>query len=66
MARPCSTLCLPLGKEDYADLVGDPGRFRAWLDRCFHSWPELFPQAFAGGYRLKARDFSSHRPASSW
>jgi hypothetical protein len=53
VARPCSTLCLPIGKDDYTGLVGDPGRFRAWLDQSFHTWPELFPKAFPGGYRLK-------------
>ena len=47
MARRCSTLCLPIGKDDYADLIGDPARFRAWLDQSFRSWPELFPKAFA-------------------
>jgi hypothetical protein len=53
VARACSTLCLPIGKDDYADLVGDPARFRAWLDQSFRAWPELFPEAFRGGYRLK-------------
>ncbi len=53
MARRCSTLCLPIGKDDYTDLISDPRRFRAWLDRSFRAWPELFPKAFAGGYRLK-------------
>lgn len=53
MARSCSTLCLPVGKDAYATLVADPARFRAWLDQCFRSWPELFPKDFKGGYRLK-------------
>jgi hypothetical protein len=53
LARSCSTLCLPVGKHDYAELVNDPARFRAWLGGCFHCWPELFPKAFRGGYRLK-------------
>lgn len=53
MTRRCSTLCLPIGKDDYADLIGDPGRFRAWLDQSFRSFPELFPKAFVSGYRLK-------------
>lgn len=53
MARRCSTVCLPVGKDDYADLVADPTRFRAWLDRSFADHPELFPRAFARGYRLK-------------
>jgi hypothetical protein len=53
LARSCSTLCLPVGKHHYPDLVNDPTRFRDWLDQCFRSWPELFPEAFRGGYRLK-------------
>jgi hypothetical protein len=53
LARPCSTICLPVGKDHYHDLIGDPGRFRAWIDQAFHAWPELFPKAFPGGYRLK-------------
>jgi hypothetical protein len=53
MARSCSTLCLPIGKDDYNHVVNDPGRFRAWLDQSFCAWPELFPKAFQGGYRLK-------------
>jgi hypothetical protein len=53
LARTCSTICLPLSKEAYPDLVGDPGRFRRWLDQSFRDHPELFPKAFAQGYRLK-------------
>jgi hypothetical protein len=53
LARRCSTLCLPVGKDEYNELVPDPDRFRAWLDRCFRDWPELFPKAFGQGYRLK-------------
>ena len=53
MARSCSTICLPIGKDAYRDLVADPRRFRSWLDQAFRDWPELFPKAFALGYRLK-------------
>jgi hypothetical protein len=53
LARRCSTICLPIGKDDYLALVADPARFRAWLDQCFRSSPELFPKDFADGYRLK-------------
>src|SRR5215210_7598768 len=53
MARSCSTICLPLGKDDYTPLVDDPTRFRAWIDQGFRAWPELFPKDFKGGYRLK-------------
>lgn len=53
MARTCCTICLPLSKEAYPDTVADPGRFRRWLDQSFREHPELFPEAFAHGYRLK-------------
>ena len=53
MARSCSTICLPVSKDTYLDLVDDPKRFRTWLDQAYRDWPELFPQAFAQGYRLK-------------
>jgi hypothetical protein len=53
LARLCSTLCLPIGKDEYNDLIDAPDRFRSWLDQCSRSWPELFPRAFAQGYRLK-------------
>ena len=53
MARRCSTICLPIDQPSYARVVGDPARFRAWLDGCFRDHPELFPEAFAKGYRLK-------------
>jgi hypothetical protein len=59
LARPCSTICLPVGKDDYTGLIGDPDRFRAWLDQSFRDHPELFPEAFARGYRLKDRRCSA-------
>jgi hypothetical protein len=53
LARSCSTICLPVSKDAYGDLVADPQRFRSWLDQAFRDHPELFPQSFAQGYRLK-------------
>lgn len=53
MARSCSTICLPVRTDAYLEAVDDPRRFRCWLDQSFRDHPELFPQAFAGGYRLK-------------
>lgn len=53
MARACSTICLPISKDAYVDLVADPRRFRSWLDQAFRNCPELFPKAFAEGYRLQ-------------
>lgn len=53
MARSCSTICLPVDEGAYRDIVDDPRRFRDWLDTAFRDCPELFPRAFADGYRLK-------------
>lgn len=53
MARSCSTICLPIAQHSYAQTVADPIRFRAWLDDSFRLSPELFPDGFALGYRLK-------------
>ena len=53
MARRCSTVCLPFDQARYAEVVADPAAFRAALDRFFLAMPELFPDAFAQGYRLK-------------
>jgi len=56
-ARPAprgrSTLCLPVSKDRYEQVVGDAPEFRRWLDQAFGEAPELFPKAFAHGYRLK-------------
>jgi hypothetical protein len=53
LARCSSTICLPVSKDAYADIVADPQRFRCWLEQSFRDSPELFPKAFADGYRLK-------------
>jgi hypothetical protein len=51
--RRCSTICLPFDQRAYGDAVADPAAFRAALDRLFADAPELFPDGFAKGYRLK-------------
>src|SRR3954465_3651226 len=53
MARRGSTICLPIDQDAYTHLVGSPTAFRKWLDQAFCRAPELFPAAFARGYRLK-------------
>jgi len=53
LSRGCSTICLPFDQQLYREVVGDPARFRQALDRFFRDLPELFPTAFAAGYRLK-------------
>ena len=53
LPRGCSTICLPIDKDDYERIVSSAEDFRAWLDGCFRETPELFPEAFASGYALK-------------
>jgi hypothetical protein len=53
MTPGCSTICLPIDKDDYLDLIDSPPKFRRWLDQAFRKAPELFPEAFAHGYTLK-------------
>ncbi|MCM1981293.1 hypothetical protein [Lyngbya confervoides] len=47
------SICLPIvGEIDYATLVEDRDRFRAYLDEQIAQHPELFPVEIAGGYRF--------------
>jgi hypothetical protein len=59
--RGCSTICLPICKDHYEQLIDSPPQFRAWLDQAFRDTPELFPQAFAQGYTLKDARVSAKR-----
>ncbi len=59
MARRCSTLCLPICKGDYLQIVDSPEHFRPWIDHAFRRSPELFPEAFAHGYTLQDSRFST-------
>lgn len=58
MARRCSTICLPFDQDRYPEVVSDPAAFRAALADFHRRTPELFPDAFARGYRLKDRRLS--------
>lgn len=51
--RGCSTICLPVGKDCYQQIIDSPDQFRCWLDQSFREHPELLSQAFAQGYTLK-------------
>jgi hypothetical protein len=53
LGRGHATICLPVEEEEYGATVENPKDFRQWLDGCFAEMPELFPEGFAEGYRMK-------------
>jgi hypothetical protein len=59
--RGFSTICLPISKEHYQQIIDSPARYRQWLDEAFRATPELFPAAFAAGYTLKDDRVSAKR-----
>jgi hypothetical protein len=59
--RGCSTLCLPISKDHYQEIIASPAAFRGWLDQTFRDHPELFPKGFAQGYTLKDHRVSVKR-----
>ena len=58
--RGCSSICLPFDQDSCHQVADDPRAFRRALDQLFQESPELFPRAFAHGYRLKD-SYVSHK-----
>ncbi len=52
-ARGQKTICIPCSQREYEQVVGDPERFRNFLDRHIEATPELFPAEIRRGYRMK-------------
>jgi hypothetical protein len=59
--RGLSTICLPFRPELYERVIGSPAEFRKALDQSFRDSPELFPDGFEKGYRLKDSRTSTKR-----
>ena len=51
--RGPKTICIPCSQEQYERIVGDPVRFREFLDQQIEATPELFPPEIRRGYRMK-------------
>ena len=52
------TICLPISQEEYGAIVGDPKKFRKWIDTLIALFFGLFPAQIANGYRMKDFYFS--------
>ncbi|OVE82673.1 hypothetical protein BVY04_00290 [bacterium M21] len=52
-ARNNRVICLPFTPEEHERGVNDPVFFRQFLNKQFDLHPELFPEEFAQGYRMK-------------
>ena len=53
LPRGSSTIVVPIDKDRYGQIVSAPDAFRGFLVECFAAHPELFPEAFASGFRSK-------------
>lgn len=51
--RGSHTICLPVAKGTYSELVRDAAAFRAWLLEAFVAIPEAFPAGFGDGFEMK-------------
>jgi hypothetical protein len=51
--RGHKTICIPCSQQQYEKVVGDPEKFRKFLDRQIEATPELFPPETNRGYRMK-------------
>jgi len=45
-------LCIPLGKTEHEQVIGDKVAFREMLDEQIKAYPELFPSQISQGYHL--------------
>jgi hypothetical protein len=46
------TIILPIGQEEYTQIITVWPKFRAWIDKQYQLNPEIFPETFEKGYKL--------------
>jgi hypothetical protein len=51
-AKPSRRIVLPIGRNQYQEVVQDAGVFRQFLDTDVEQYPELFPDEMRDGYSL--------------
>ena len=52
MANKTKQICLPIDKDEYAQMIAEPAIFRSGIDELMTEFPELFPQNIVSGYTL--------------
>jgi len=52
LANKTKQICLPIDKDEYAQMIAEPTIFRSGIDELIAEFPELFPQNIAPGYTL--------------
>jgi hypothetical protein len=52
VTSPSKRITLPIGMEEYEEIIGDPCAYRKWVDAMIVRYPELFPRAISTGYTL--------------
>jgi len=50
--REDRTIILPIGQEEYEQIITVWPKFRAWVDEQYRLNPEIFPELFERGYKL--------------
>jgi hypothetical protein len=53
--RGSKTLCLPMERTEYSEIMKDAKQYRIWLDGMYEKYPELFPTMMSEGYALHDR-----------
>jgi hypothetical protein len=52
VTSPCKRITLPIGLEEYEEIIGDHCAYRKWVGEMIVQYPELFPVAISAGYSL--------------
>ncbi len=52
LANKTKQICLPIDKDEYAQMIVEPAIFRSGIDELISEFPELFPQKIVSGYTL--------------
>ena len=64
--RENHTIILPIGQEEYPQIVPHFAHFRNWIDEQFRQHPALFPPTFGKRYKLHDKKTSEKTGVMHW